>query len=67
VIEFDADPAEAVLAAARERDADLIVVGVQRKTWLDCLLQPSMASHIVANARRSVLLTPIANRHDVLD
>ena len=59
VIEHADDPADAVLAVARERDADLIVVGVPRRSWFDLLLHPTVASRIVANARRSVLLAPL--------
>jgi nucleotide-binding universal stress UspA family protein len=59
VIELASDPAAAVLSAARERDSDMIVVGVPSRSWLDSLLHPTVASRIVAGAGRSVLLTPI--------
>lgn len=59
VIDHEPDPADAVIAAARARDADLIVVGVPRRAWLDNLHQPCVATRILAVARRSVLLVPI--------
>lgn len=61
VIDYEPEPADAVLAAARERDADMIVVGVPRKTWLEILQHPTVASRVVASARRSVLLVPLTS------
>lgn len=59
VIDHANDPADAVLAAARERDADLVVVGVPRRSWLHVVLHSTVAARVVANARRSVLLAPL--------
>jgi nucleotide-binding universal stress UspA family protein len=66
VIGFEPEPVDAVLAAARERDADLIVVGVPPRTWTESRLHPSLAMQIVADARSSVLLIPIASGHPTL-
>jgi nucleotide-binding universal stress UspA family protein len=59
VIDCAVDPADAVLLAARERDADLVVVGAPPRAWLDSLLHPTVAARVVTSARRSVLVTPI--------
>lgn len=54
-----ADPLEAILGEARTREADLVVVGVRPRTWLDIFSAQSLASRLVDRARRSVLVTPI--------
>lgn len=53
------DPANAVLAAARDRAADLVVVGSQRRSWLRRLTHGSVAARVVDQARRSVLVVPL--------
>lgn len=54
-----ADPVEAILGEARAREADLVVVGVRPRTWLDVFSSRCVASRLVDRARRSVLVTPI--------
>jgi nucleotide-binding universal stress UspA family protein len=49
-------PAETLLAAADELDADLIVVGHRHHGGLGDLLLGSVASHVVHHARRPVLV-----------
>lgn len=50
---------EAILQEARAREADLLVIGLRPRSWLSKLMSPSVASQVVRNARRSVLITPL--------
>jgi len=59
VVDSGTDPADAVLATARARNADLIVVGAPPRTWIDSMLRPCVAARVVASARRSVLVMPV--------
>ncbi|HEX5658601.1 MAG TPA: universal stress protein, partial [Polyangiales bacterium] len=63
VVSEDNDAARAILQEARARNADLVVVGLRRRSWLDRLLSPSVASAVVRGARRSVLVTPLTRSH----
>lgn len=59
VVRQDPDTAAAILAEARERDADLVVVGARKRTWFGRLFGGGVASRVVDRARRSVLVTPL--------
>jgi nucleotide-binding universal stress UspA family protein len=51
--------AEAILAAARERDADLVVVGTRPHSWFDRVVTGTVAVRVVDRAVQSVLVMPI--------
>lgn len=59
IVACHADPADAILTAARARDADMVVVGTHRRSWLDRLLHGSVASRVVEDAPGSVLVLPL--------
>jgi nucleotide-binding universal stress UspA family protein len=60
VISDDYDAARAILHEARSRKADLVVVGLRTRSWIERLLSPSVATSVVRGARRSVLITPLS-------
>jgi nucleotide-binding universal stress UspA family protein len=59
VVSEDSDAARAILREARAREADLVIVGLRPRSWLQGLRRPSVASCVLRDARRSVLLTPL--------
>jgi len=59
VIRNEIDPVDAILGEAREREADIVVVGAQRRGWLARLFGIDVAVQVVNRARRSVLVTPV--------
>jgi nucleotide-binding universal stress UspA family protein len=44
------DPADAIIAAAREYEADVIVVGSHDRGWFRRLLNPSVSGAVVRDA-----------------
>ena len=54
----EANPTEAIVQTARTRNADLVVVGTHRRSWLGRLFHRSVAVQVVNRAQRSVLVTP---------
>ena len=48
-------PAEAIVALAEERDADLIVVGMRKKRFFERLVEGSVAQEVVRRATCDVL------------
>ena len=50
------DPREAIVGAARDEHADLIVVGARERSALSRVLQGSVAAHVVAHAPCNVLV-----------
>jgi nucleotide-binding universal stress UspA family protein len=52
----EGDPATAVLRAAEEHRADVIVVGSGERGWFDRLLRPSVSKEIVKHADVPVLV-----------
>lgn len=59
VVRRETDSAAAILGEAREREADLVVVGARRRRWLDRLQLESVAAQVVDRAAQSVLVTPV--------
>jgi nucleotide-binding universal stress UspA family protein len=55
LVEFG-DPATSILAAADERDVDLIVIGSHRKGFLKRLVSGSVSDQLVREAHRPVLV-----------
>ena len=49
-------PAERIMAAAEERDADLIVVGTREPGFLDRLLEGSVSQNVSRHTHRDVLI-----------
>lgn len=60
VVRQEVNPVDAILSEARERDADLVVVGTRQRGWFDRLICGSVAAQVVNRARRSVLVTPLS-------
>lgn len=54
------DPARALLALSHQAGADLVMVGARRRPWWDLRPRPRVAELVVAGARSSVLLVPLA-------
>ncbi|WP_240807846.1 universal stress protein [Polyangium spumosum] len=62
VVKRDASAVDAILAAAREKDVDIVVVGTRARRPGISTHVSSVASRIVERARRSVLVTPVRAR-----
>jgi nucleotide-binding universal stress UspA family protein len=50
------DPAQAILAAARHHQADVIVIGSHDRSWFSKLLAPSVGGTVVKDAEIPVLI-----------
>lgn len=59
VVRNEVNPVDAILAEARQHDADLVVVGTRKRGWFDRLVGGSVAAQVVNRAKRSVLVTPL--------
>jgi nucleotide-binding universal stress UspA family protein len=67
VVSESATASDAVLAIAKDLDADLIVVGARQRSWLGRALGGLMAERTAWRAPRSVLIVPMpAGRDDRL-
>jgi len=49
-----------ILEHVRERDADVLVLGYRRRSWLSRLVSRSVPERIIGCCRRSVLVVPMA-------
>ena len=49
---------DAIVAAAREREADLVVLGASQKARLDCMIAGSTVKAVVRHAHCAVLVIP---------
>ena len=58
-VRHEDDPVDAILLAAREEEADLVVVGTRAPAWFERGGGADVAARIVDRARRSVLVTPV--------
>ena len=56
VVRTVGQPAEAILALAREHDADLIVVGMRKKGFIERLVEGSVAQNVLRHAPCDVLV-----------
>lgn len=52
------DPAAAIERAARERDADMIVVGSNHRSLFERLFSPSVSKEVLQESERPVLVVP---------
>lgn len=58
--------AGAILAEAKARDADYVVVGTRRrKTWIDQFASGRVASEVIASAPCSVLVLPLGEKRSL--
>ena len=55
LVPVSGQPAEAIVALANERNADLIVVGMRRKGFLERLVEGSVAQDVMRRATCDVL------------
>ena len=56
VVRSVGQPAEAIIALARERDADLIVVGMRKKGFIERLVEGSVAQNVLRRAPCDVIV-----------
>jgi len=56
VVRAIGDAAEAIVKAAEQNDADLIVVGARERGWLQRMLDHSVSQDVARNARCDVLI-----------
>jgi nucleotide-binding universal stress UspA family protein len=62
------DPAHGIVETARETEADLIVMGVAPRTWLDEAVSGSTLRRVLRRAKTPVLVVPvIAGAHQWID
>ena len=52
------DPADAIVRAAEESAADVIVLGTRERGWFDRLINPSVTEHVVRHTDIPVLVVP---------
>lgn len=55
---------DAVLELARERDADIVVVGHRPRPWFSRLLGQGTTERIIERSRRSVLIVPVGGNDE---
>jgi nucleotide-binding universal stress UspA family protein len=55
LVALTGQPAEAIVALAEERDADLIVVGMRKKGFFERLVEGSVAQDVMRRATSDVL------------
>lgn len=56
VVRSVGQPADAIIALARERDADLIVVGMRKKGFIERLVEGSVAQNVLRRAPCDVIV-----------
>ena len=56
VVRSVGQPADAIIALARERNADLIVVGMRKKGFIERLVEGSVAQNVLRRAPCDVLV-----------
>jgi nucleotide-binding universal stress UspA family protein len=56
VVRSVGQPADAIVALARERDADLIVVGMRKKGFIERLVEGSVAQNVLRRAPCDVIV-----------
>lgn len=56
VVRSVGQPADAIIALARERDADLIVVGMRKKGFIERLVEGSVAQNVLRGAPCDVIV-----------
>lgn len=59
IVASQVDAADAILAAARSRDADIVVLGTRHRSWLERLLHGSIAARVIDTVKGSVLILPL--------
>jgi nucleotide-binding universal stress UspA family protein len=52
------DPADAIVRAAEESRADVIVLGTRDRGWFDRLIHPSVSKHVARHTDIPVLVVP---------
>lgn len=60
VISRSQDTEASVLELARERDADLVIVGRRAPSWLGRVLGHHLTEHLLERCQRSVMIVPVA-------
>ncbi len=61
LVTLAANTTEALLDLARDRDADMIVVGHRPRTWFSRMFARGTTERLVARSRRSVMVVPLVN------
>lgn len=59
VMSRSSNTSDAILEVARRREADVVIVGYRRRSWLSRLFRGRLVEDVVARCRRSVLVLPI--------
>lgn len=59
ILRQESNVSDAISSEARAKGADLIVVGVRRRNWLQRLLREGVAAQVVEQAECSVLVAPV--------
>lgn len=63
VVRTKSSPAAAFLQLAKDRGADLLVVGAHQRHGLSRLTHPSFSEQVVVHARTNVLCVPLRSHH----
>ena len=61
VAESSGDPAEAIIEAAEQGDADLIIIGGRKRSPAGKALFGSVTQSVILNAERPVMVTGVSN------
>lgn len=59
VVATQVNAVEAIVREARDRRADLVIVGARPRSWMGRLVSEAVASHVVDRAEASVLVLPL--------
>lgn len=60
-IVIEGDPADSILKAAKEVNADVIVVGSHSRNWLETIVMGSVTEKVLHNTTKPVFVIPVKN------
>lgn len=61
VLTIGLDSSKAILAEAKARKADMVVVGARPRSWVDRVISSDVAADVVDTAKRTVVVEPLVD------